>query len=146
MHYLSQTARKDWVYIIFSVTGMDIYSELVDAVTEVGAKTVLITMNKDAEIAKKFPKLLYCPRRRPFYETTVLYDNWMFVLNCFCFQKLFPTILIGWETSANKPIPLNSNISRYLINEMDRLFLRKKRTLIIQRPLIIDYFSAPFSA
>jgi DNA-binding MurR/RpiR family transcriptional regulator len=66
MHYLSQTARKDWVYIIFSVTGMDIYSELVDAVTEVGAKTVLITMNKDAEIAKKVSKTFVLPAASTF--------------------------------------------------------------------------------
>lgn len=66
MHYLSQTARKDWVYIIFSVTGMDIYSELVDAVTEVGAKTVLMTMNKDAEIAKKVSKTFVLPAASTF--------------------------------------------------------------------------------
>ena len=51
MHYLSQTAKKDWVYIIYSVTGMELYSGLVEAANNVGAKTVLITMNKDAEIA-----------------------------------------------------------------------------------------------
>jgi DNA-binding MurR/RpiR family transcriptional regulator len=45
---------------------MDIYSELVDAVTEVGAKTVLITMNKDAEIAKKVSKTFVLPAASTF--------------------------------------------------------------------------------
>lgn len=66
MHYLSQTARKDWVYIIYSVTGMSIYNELLDAVTEAGAKTVLITMNKDAEIAKKVSKTFVLPAASTF--------------------------------------------------------------------------------
>ncbi|MGL9730886.1 MurR/RpiR family transcriptional regulator [Enterococcus sp. DIV0756] len=66
MHYLSQTAKKDWVYIIYSVTGMELYSGLVKAANEVGAKTVLITMNKDAEIAKNVSKTFFLPAASTF--------------------------------------------------------------------------------
>lgn len=61
MHYLSQTIKKDWVYIIYSVTGMALYSELIEAANSAGAKTILITMNKDAEIADQATKTFVLP-------------------------------------------------------------------------------------
>ena len=45
---------------------MDLYNELIDAANEAGAKTILITMNKDAELAKKVSKSFVLPAASTF--------------------------------------------------------------------------------
>ncbi|GCF95448.1 hypothetical protein NRIC_33390 [Enterococcus florum] len=66
MHYLSQTVKKEWVYIIYSVTALELYSDLINAANAAGAKTILITMNKDAELVKKVSKSFILPAASTF--------------------------------------------------------------------------------
>lgn len=66
VRYLTLALKKDCLYIIYSVTGLNEYNHFFDAASKIGAKTILITMNKEAEISSKASKTFILPAASTF--------------------------------------------------------------------------------
>lgn len=64
--YLKQALNEDTVYFIYSVSALDYYEDFIDAANNVHAKTILITMNKEARINSKTTKTIVLPATSTF--------------------------------------------------------------------------------
>lgn len=66
IYYLKQALKKDCIYFIYTVSGLDYYQEFVELANKAGAKTVVITMNKDAAINSDASKTFVLPAASTF--------------------------------------------------------------------------------
>ncbi|MGG5372337.1 MurR/RpiR family transcriptional regulator [Enterococcus sp. AZ196] len=101
IYFLQQALNEKAVYFIYSVSALDYYENFIELANSINAKTVLVTMNKDAKINSKPTKTIVLPATSTFLRNDGSLRQLDMRLELFLFSEIV-SYYYDWITDKQK--------------------------------------------